>query len=140
MVLNFQLNSVEFLSLIDKLIGALPKRIISALIDQISLVIVFAVFSTVEEPIFALVEIKNGSVYTAIVFFSLFLNKDFNFGKSIGKAFTGLRVMSIRTGLPANPIQCCVRNLFLLLWPIEVLFILLYAERRLAISLQGLKW
>jgi uncharacterized RDD family membrane protein YckC len=125
--------------LIDKLIGGLPRRIRSALIDQIGLVITFAICSIVEELIFTHSEIQKNNVYTAIILFSIFLNKDIYFGKSIGKFFIGLRVVSIRTGKSASPIQCYVRNLFLLLWPIEVFILFFSPERRIGDMVAGTK-
>jgi uncharacterized RDD family membrane protein YckC len=125
--------------LVEKLVSVLPKRIKSAVIDQISVVIAFAIFSTVEELIFTDREIEKNAVYVAVLFFSAFLNKDIYFGKSIGKFFTGLSVVSVRTGESASSIQCCIRNLTLLVWPLEVLVVFFSPNRRIGDILAGTK-
>lgn len=81
-----------------KLITALPKRIASALIDQCCLAVAFAIFSIIEELIFSPEEISRKGAYMAAILFSVFLNKDIYFDKGIGKSFTGLNVVSVRTG------------------------------------------
>ena len=122
------------MSLIDSLTRVLPRRIKSALVDLFTLIVVMMISSSVEEIIITQTVIKTN--FVSIVAFSLFLNKDIN-GKSIGKFFTGFSVLSIKTGLPANPIQCALRNLFVLLWPIEVVFLWLSPERRLGDIVAG---
>ncbi len=49
----------------------------------------------------------------------------------------GLRVVSAGTGNPANPIQCVVRNLFLLIWPLEALILFFSPKRRLGDIVAG---
>jgi uncharacterized RDD family membrane protein YckC len=78
-------------------------------------------------------------VYTAIVLFSVFLNKDIYYGKSIGKYFNGTRVVSIKTGSVASPIQCFIRNLFILIWPLEAIVLFFTPERRIGDLVAGTK-
>src|SRR4051812_16811010 len=103
--------------LAKKLTSALPKRSISAMVDLFSLALASMIFSVVEDFIF------TPLVYTAVILFSLFLNKDIYFGKSFGKYFNGTRVVSVRTGNAASPIQCSIRNLFILIWPLEAIIL-----------------
>jgi uncharacterized RDD family membrane protein YckC len=116
---------------------ALPGRILSAIIDQVTLIVSSMIFSISEELVSTPEEIHQIKVTTAIILFSLFLNKDIYFGKSIGKYFVGLRVVSSRTGNPAGPIQCLIRNLFLLLWPIEALILFFSPQRRIGDVVAG---
>jgi len=126
--------------LINSIIKVLPSRILSAIIDQISLVVVSIIIFSISEKLASTPqEINSIEVNTAIVLFSFFLNKDIYFGKSIGKYFTGLRVVSARTGNPASPIQCALRNLFVLLWPLEALFLFLSPKRRIGDFVAGTK-
>ncbi len=126
--------------LINSIIKALPNRILSAIIDQITLVVVSLIIFSISEKLASTPqEINRIEVNTAIVLFSIFLNKDIYFGKSIGKHFTGLRVVSARTGNPASPIQCALRNLFVLLWPLEALFLFLSPKRRIGDFVAGTK-
>lgn len=116
---------------LNKILKSLPGRILSAIIDTTSLAVSVIIFSVAEEFGSTPEEIKKITLNTAIILFSLFLNKDAFFGKSIGKSFVGLRVLSYGTGKPAGPIQCLVRNLFLLVWPIEALILFFSPKRRL---------
>jgi uncharacterized RDD family membrane protein YckC len=126
------------------IIDKIPVRIGSALIDQISLPLSGVIFS-IPKLIYGLVndlqstvQLNNDTaVYEAIILFSIFLNKDIFFGRSIGKYLTGLRVVSVKTGNPAGPIQCSVRNLFVLLWPLEVIMLFFSPDRRIGDIIAG---
>lgn len=122
---------------LNKVLKALPGRILSAILDQISLGVSFIIFSIGKEFASTPEGIHNMKVTTAIVLFSLFLNKDIFFGKSIGKSFVGLMVVSSKTGIPASPIRCMIRNLFILIWPIEVLMLFFSPERRIGDFVAG---
>jgi|GEM_PF-5704190 len=73
-----------------------------------------------------------------LVLFILFLNKDFLSGKSIIKRLFGYKIVKI-DNTPANELQCFLRNLLILIYPIEVLFILLNPNRRLGDIIFGTK-
>lgn len=124
---------------LNNILKALPGRILSAFIDQISLGVSFIIFSIGKELASTPEGIHKIKVTTAIILFSLFLNKDIFFGKSIGKSFVGLRVVSSRTGNPAGPIQCMIRNLFLLIWPLEALMLFFSPKRRIGDIVAGTK-
>jgi uncharacterized RDD family membrane protein YckC len=119
--------------LANKLIDVLPKRIISSIVDLFSLALASVIFSVVEDLTF------TPPVYTAIILFSIFINKDIYFGRSIGKYFNGTRVVSIRTGNAATPIQCSLRNLFILIWPLEAIILLFSPKRRIGDIVAGTK-
>ena len=124
---------MQTMYLINKIIDFLPKRIISAIIDLFSLTLASMILSVIE--VFTL----TPPVYTAIVLFSVFLNKDIYYGKSIGKYFNGTRVVSIKTGSVASPIQCLIRNLFILIWPLEAIVLFFTPERRIGDMVAGTK-
>jgi uncharacterized RDD family membrane protein YckC len=69
--------------------------------------------------------------------FSLYFNKDCYLGQSIGKRLLRFRVLDIKTGRPANPLRCLVRNLTLLIWPVEVIMAIVNVERRLGDLIAG---
>jgi len=69
--------------------------------------------------------------YAGTFVISLYFNKDSVFGRSIGKRILGLQVIDIRSGKPATPIQCLIRNLTILIWPVEVIFAIANTRRRL---------
>lgn len=124
---------------LDNIVKILPSRIVSAIIDQITLVISFMIFSIGKELASAPEEIHKIKVTSAIILFSLFLNKDLYLGRSIGKYFNGLRVVSSRIGNPASPIQCLIRNIFLFLWPIEALILVFSPQKRIGDVVAGTK-
>lgn len=123
--------------LLNKILKALPGRVLSAIIDQITLTVSVIIFSIGQEFASTPEETHKIRVTTMILLFSLFLNKDICFGRSIGKSFVGLRVVSSRTGNPAGPIQCAIRNLFWLVWPIEALILFFSPKRRIGDIVAG---
>jgi uncharacterized RDD family membrane protein YckC len=64
-------------------------------------------------------------------------NKDFFGGQSVVHRKLGYRVFDSKSNGPASKIQCMVRNLTLLLWPIEAIFILVNPKRRLGDIIAG---
>ena len=68
----------------------------------------------------------------------LILNKDFYNSRSIGKRISGYIVVN-KKGLPASKTQCLVRNITILLWPIEGALLLINPSRRLGDFIAGTK-
>jgi uncharacterized RDD family membrane protein YckC len=60
----------------------------------------------------------------------LYMNKDFWRARSIAKRMLGLQVVDATTGLLATTTQCFIRNVTLLLWPVDALLILLCPTRK----------
>lgn len=69
--------------------------------------------------------------------FSLYFNKDIFLGRSIAKRILGFQVVNHRTGLAAGPLRCLVRNLTIMLWPIEVIAALVNSNRRIGDYIAG---
>jgi uncharacterized RDD family membrane protein YckC len=65
------------------------------------------------------------------VVFVVYFNKDWFAGQSLAKRVMGQRVVDVRSGLPASRARCFLRNLTILLWPLEVLVTLFSPSRRL---------
>jgi uncharacterized RDD family membrane protein YckC len=80
-----------------------------------------------------------GNYYLNIFAFSLYFNKDIYLGRSLAKRALKLQVVDIKTNKPANPIRCLVRNLTIILWPIEVVVGLINNERRIGDFIAGTK-
>jgi uncharacterized RDD family membrane protein YckC len=72
-----------------------------------------------------------------IILISLFLIKDIVNGQSLGKRLLKLQIVNYSTRNVASPIECVLRNLTLLLWPLEALFIIISPSRRLGDKLVG---
>jgi len=78
-------------------------------------------------------------IYIAITGFVLYFCKDSINGRSIGKRILKLQVVNNATDAPASPVQCLVRNLFCIIWPIEVLVTLGNPNRRIGDYVAGTK-
>ena len=117
------------------------NRLASMLLDHITMtfvlfplmIIVFVVMQLLAKESYPefLFE-SNGIGYTiAFLPFLAYFLKDSYRGKSIGKRTIGLQVVDFKTGEPANAFQCFVRNLFIVVWPVEVMISVLSPSRRL---------
>ncbi len=80
-----------------------------------------------------------GNYYLNIFAFSLYFNKDIYLGRSPAKRILKLQIVDIKTNRPANPLKCLVRNLTLVLWPIEAIVGLINNERRIGDFIAGTK-
>jgi len=68
--------------------------------------------------------------YVAALGFALYFCKDIINGRSIAKRISKLQVVDNKTGQVATPLQCLVRNIFCVLWPIEVIIAMTNTSRR----------
>jgi hypothetical protein len=78
-------------------------------------------------------------LYINMLGFALDFCKDCINGQSIAKRILKLQVVDSVTGQVASPMKCLVRNLMLILWPIEVLVSLTNTSRRLGDKIAGTK-
>jgi uncharacterized RDD family membrane protein YckC len=77
--------------------------------------------------------------FIAAILFALYFCKDSFGGRSIAKRILKLQVVDNKTGGTATPIQCFIRNIFAIIWPVEVIISLFNTERRLGDILAGTK-
>lgn len=61
----------------------------------------------------------------------IYVNKDFFRAKSPAKRIIGFQVLNNSNGKPASRLSCFIRNLTLIIWPIEILITLFSKQRRL---------
>ena len=66
-----------------------------------------------------------------MVLMSFFFNKDIFYGRSIAKRILKLQIVDSNTGQIATPFQCFLRNITIIIWPIEVIITLFNPTRRL---------
>lgn len=82
-------------------------------------------------------------IWISIIPYSLFLflilNKDFFKGRSVAKRLQGYQVVDSNTDTAATEIQCMIRNITLIIWPIEAFFLLISPRRRLGDIIAGTK-
>lgn len=60
---------------------------------------------------------------------ALFFCRDSFTGKSLGRTIIGIIVVDSRTLLQATPTKTILRNLFLILWPVEFIAIMIHKQR-----------
>jgi uncharacterized RDD family membrane protein YckC len=78
-----------------------------------------------------------GNYYLNIFAFMLYFNKDIISGRSPAKRILKLQVVNAKTNTPANPLRCLLRNITVVLWPIEVIAALINNERRIGDYIAG---
>ncbi|WP_177229074.1 RDD family protein [Pustulibacterium marinum] len=76
-------------------------------------------------------------LYIALLGFSLYFCKDSFQGRSLGKRVTKLQVHNYKTGQIAHPMRCFIRNIFIIIWPLEVIMTLINPSRRLGDYVAG---
>ena len=74
-------------------------------------------------------------VFLGLMF--LYFFKDSFSARSIAKRVTKLQVVDNRTGKAASVRQCFLRNLTIVIWPVEVLITLFNSQRRLGDFIAG---
>jgi len=77
--------------------------------------------------------------YIGLFGFALYFCKDIINGRSIGKRILKLQVVDNKTGEVASPLQCFVRDIFCILWLIEVIVAITNTSRRLGDKVAGTK-
>ena len=77
--------------------------------------------------------------YLGTFVFALYLNKDAVGGRSLAKRFMKLQIVDTKTEMPASAFACFIRNLTIIIWPIEVLISLFNQDRRIGDFIAGTK-
>lgn len=77
--------------------------------------------------------------YIALIGFAIFFCKDCIQGRSIAKRLLNQQVVNKKTGQIANPLRCFVRDIFMIVWPIEGIATLISPQRRLGDIVAGTK-
>lgn len=78
-------------------------------------------------------------LYVAVLGFALYFCKDIVNGRSIGKRATQTQVIDNNTGQVASPLKCFIRNIFCVIWPVEVILTLINPSRRIGDMVAGTK-
>jgi hypothetical protein len=78
-------------------------------------------------------------MYLGLVGFAIYFCKDIINGRSIAKRILKLQLVNNSTGEIASPIRCLVRNIFCIIWPIEVIVSMITPSRRIGDRVAGTK-
>jgi len=131
-------------------------RILSALVDHLLMTIIavmlsipYFVISTLSSlsenshsdpsALFSKKDIIGPYWYLGLIGFAVYFCKDSIQGRSIAKRIFNLQVVVNSTNQQADPLRCLVRNLLILLWPIEIILCLVNPERRIGDYIAGTK-
>ena len=118
------------------------NRINAAIIDIVfSLLIAFIIFVPVHLTLFFIQRYGGGQHYWFHLFdFPLsLLIKDAYGQKSIGKHFMNVNIIDISTNQSASRLKRLIRNLTIIIAPLEFIFILINPSRRLGDLIAGTK-
>jgi uncharacterized RDD family membrane protein YckC len=78
-------------------------------------------------------------MYIGMFGFALYFCKDIVNARSIAKRILKLQVVDNKTGQVATPLQCFVRNIFCIIWIIEVIVAMTNTNRRIGDRVVGTK-
>ena len=81
----------------------------------------------------------DSTAYIALIGFAIYFCKDSIHGRSIAKRLLNLTVIDIKTGKSASPLKCFVRNIFCVIWPLEVFIVLFSTSKRIGDFVAGTK-
>jgi uncharacterized RDD family membrane protein YckC len=84
-------------------------------------------------------EFNNIPIYLSLVGFAAYFCKDSINGRSIAKRVFKLQVVNNATNEAASPLKCFIRNIFCIVWPIEVFMALKNPNRRIGDMVAGTK-
>ncbi len=126
-----------------------PNRMLTMIIDHFMMAFLLMLFEApfMINNILTLSSLNNGQMpesfsgynWYEVFVFSLYFNKDLLQGRSIAKRIFKFQVVDFKTNKPANSIKCLIRNLTILMWPVEVIMALINTERRLGDYIAGTK-
>jgi uncharacterized RDD family membrane protein YckC len=77
--------------------------------------------------------------YIGLLGFAIYFCKDSINGRSIAKRILKLQVVDNSTEQVASPLKCFIRNIFIIIWPIEGIIALANPSRRLGDRVAGTK-
>jgi uncharacterized RDD family membrane protein YckC len=123
-------------------------RIASMLIDHLvmTIIVILIALPTISEAFEEHPYFSNGTPQAqglgSFIFFLLFglplyFCKDSFNGRSVAKLILKHQVIDKKTRLAANPIKCFIRNIFIIIWPVEVIMVLINPSSRLGDKVAG---
>lgn len=102
------------------------KRLVAMIIDFAIIILISQVFVFM-----SFIEQNYLMKITFSIMFSLFLCRDNLNGQSLGKRLMKIQVVDNSTMQTVTSFKYILRNLFLCVWPIELLLVLINGDRRL---------
>jgi hypothetical protein len=100
------------------------KRIASALLDHV-------IITCLCVPVLWLSDGSRFMPFAWVTSFLLYLNKDFLNGRSMTKRLLNMQVVNSSSRIGITRLQCFIRNLTILIWPVEAILLLKNPNRRI---------
>ena len=82
-------------------------------------------------------DVFGGMSYIFLIGFAIYFCKDSINGRSIAKRILKLQLIDNSTGQVASPLKCLLRNVFCILWPLEVIVAIINPSRRIGDIVAG---
>jgi uncharacterized RDD family membrane protein YckC len=118
-------------------------RLKAALVDHFIMTLIFMIFAfplMIKEFSTNKLPTTSGFLwYFALAGLSIYFCKDCINGQSPAKRIFKQQVVNNKTGLPAKPLRCFVRDVFIIVWPVEVVALLISPSRRIGDYVAGTK-
>jgi uncharacterized RDD family membrane protein YckC len=115
-------------------------RLRTMLLDHLILCFVAGAPFLVYEMTTPIHKLKGTTISWFVVpMFAVYFCKDCINGRSPAKRILNIAVVDYRTNVSASPFQSLVRNLFIVIWPVEVIVALFDQERRIGDRVAGTK-
>lgn len=118
------------------------KRLVSMLLDHfctcimlLAPIVPFLILGSKPDVQGSIMPAEFQFVFLGLMF--LYFLKDSFDGRSIAKRVTKLQVVNNTTGKAASLMRCFIRNLTIVIWPLEVLITLFSSHRRLGDFIAG---
>jgi len=138
---------------VSQIVAFAPSRRIRSMITDFSYVLtaffpIFVIFlipyifysiNSLIDPIQSIWISLSISLIPYSVMLFIIINKDFYGARSIAKRELGYQIINTKTGEIATQMQCLLRNTTVIIWPLEVIFVLLTPNRRLGDRIAGTK-
>ncbi|MGI4864532.1 MAG: RDD family protein [Janthinobacterium lividum] len=121
------------------------QRIASMFVDHLAMTLIVMVFAA-PGLVYNLIQSINSHThilpsiapsFITILGFALYFCKDCVSGRSIAKRLFSLKVVNNNTGEIASPLRCLIRNIFCIIWPVEILITFFNPTRRLGDLIAG---
>lgn len=77
----------------------------------------------------SIIDIVSTIPFSVLTF--VLINKDFFNARSVAKRIQGYQIVDSKSNLQANEIQCMIRNITIIIWPVEIFILLISPNRRL---------
>lgn len=111
------------------------RRFLSFILDLVSIVILLQVLFIpvwiIEFILIRYFDLVISDIFHVLIIALFLLNKDYPGGRSIGKRLMGLKIVDSKSGIKPSKLKCFIRNLSIVIYPIEGIVLLFNSSKRI---------